>query len=187
MRLMKDCTYTQCHGLVGHSLDSEVFSNLIDPGILHFFWTEMGRLICTLCTESVATLRHDFPFTRWPRLKWPCPSCALTAPHSARLIISPEALPVSTGTALTSPVQSWLLQTKQILNRVSVKNTVSPLEWTVHWFQLQRVCIKIWYLFSEISIYIFNSSSVSLGFMSSSAFERLTLCTFSQVTPVGIH
>lgn len=95
MCLRKDWTWHPVHhGLVdmvvfswiqwfNDSMISEVFSNQIDPGILHFFCTQMGRPICTTCAEPVATLRHGLPSTRQPRLHaLPVPWQHLTAPGS---------------------------------------------------------------------------------------------------------
>lgn len=116
---------------------------------------QAGRLLlleCNKCAGPVATLRGcSPPSTRHPRLQvslaFLCPDSILQLQAS----ISPEALSVITITALTPPVQSWLLQPKQSLTEYIRPSQVSPFELTTHWFHqcmllfLYNVCIKILY------------------------------------------
>lgn len=89
----------------------------------------MGRLLllqCNMCFKPVATPRgYGPPSTKTAKttnqLALLCPDSILQLQAS----ISPEALPVSAITALTPPVQSWLLQRKQSLREHKAFSSVS--------------------------------------------------------------
>lgn len=94
-----------------------------------------------------------------------CPSCAQTAYCSSRLPSAQRHCHHLLSLPLLPQCKAGCYSQSMSLTGYVRHSQVSPLELTTHWFQLQKVRTKPWYLFSETSSTFFNSSWVSLVFV----------------------